>query len=325
MICILFILFPPVLFILGMHRYALFSAPFYIVTAAGFLFVRKWSWYTTLLSTLALLVLNTRELLPLSNPAGILLLAGNIILIFSGILLFRKEMMAPYFFPRLRWWEADERVRTQLLGDLSFDAQTYRGEISDISLSGCFVEFSEPVDETSVHRKPVLTVHLRNRKLTLPVLIMRLIRDRYGVGCMFAAKSLQYKGDLEHLIRELLFEDPSALELKSLAEERFVRAKTGLKGFVIIQGISYPVKVLDISKRGTRISIGEHVAELLELNLFHLEFHGIVIEVEARIRHVQHEDSVFIAGLELFHSIQSYFLIRRLIYSLKQSMPGTSR
>ena len=318
-ICILLVLYPPSLYIIGMSRYALLSAPFYVIIALGFLFVRKWSWYTSISGTAALLVLNSIEMFRQSFLSGVYLLIANIILLFTGFALFRKELMAPYFFPRLRWWESEERIRTQLLGDLRLGGDSFHGEISDISLSGCFVELSDPVDEAVSRRKPVLTVNLRSKKLSLPVIIMRLIRNGYGVGCMFSAKALQYKGHLEHLIRELLSEDASALEIKSLAEERFIRAKAGLKGFVIIQGISYPVKVLDVSTHGARISVGEDVAELLELSLFHIEFHGIVIEVDAKIRHARHQEDSFIVGLELFHSFQSSIQTHRLIAALKHA------
>ena len=318
-ICLVFLCVPVALFFLDFDRFALISAPFYFIIAIGMFGVKKWGWYASLGAGLVLFFLNSLQITQIPWRQSLILLFFNAILLAAGILLFRRELMAPYFFPRLRWWESEERVRTQLLGSLHLGDEVFRGEISDISLSGCFVELNSQVHPSATHQKPVLSIQLRTKVLTLPVLIMRLIHNGYGAGCMFSASALHYRGQIESLIRELLGEDPAALEIKSLAEERFIRAKTGLKGFVIIQGISYPVKVLDLSVHGARITVKEEVKELLELHLFHLEFHGIVIETGAKIRHVKHQDDQFIIGLELVHRFQTVFQIRRLISALKHT------
>ncbi|MBN2510206.1 MAG: PilZ domain-containing protein [Spirochaetales bacterium] len=319
LMCLVFLAVPWVLCVLKFDRFALISAPLYVLIAVGMFSVRTWGWYTSIGAAAVLFSLNTLRAAQLPWQMGLVLLVSNTIILVSAFLLFRRELMAPYFFPRLRWWESEERVRTQLLGSLHISDEVFRGEVSDISLSGCFVELTTPLSSSAGHQKPVLSIQLRGKVLTLPVLIMRISRQGRGAGCMFSASALHYKGQIESFIRELLNEDPYAMELKSLAEERFIRAKTGLKGFVIIQGLSYPVKVLDLSVHGARIAIREEVKELLELHLFHIEFHGIVIETRANIRHVGHHDSEFVIGLELLYPIQTAFQIRRLISSLKHA------
>ena len=318
-ITVLFVAIPVMLFFLDLSSLALVSAPIYLLIAIGIFSVRKWGWYLSLFAGCAVFIINSFALVSLRWSGMFALFVFNGLLLASGIILFRRELMAPYFFPRLRWWESEERIRTQLLGHLQLNHDVYEGEISDISLSGCFMELNTPVDKAISHRRPVLSIQLRSRKLEIPVLIMRLIRSGYGIGCMFSASALQYKGQIENLIREMLHQDPSHIESKNLTEERFVRAKTGFKGFVIIKGSSYPVKVLDISLHGARISVSEEVEELLELHLFHIEFHRISIEVDAKIRHVQHQGETFIIGLEFVPSLHSSLQLRRLVSSLKHA------
>ena len=74
----------------------------------------------------------------------ILILFNVILAIVAGIF-FRKHIIAPYFNPRLRWWEAEPRYKIDIHAEIITGNAGLTGEILDISQSGFFMSLAQDI------------------------------------------------------------------------------------------------------------------------------------------------------------------------------------
>jgi len=110
------------------------------VVAFGIYRVRKWGWYL-FLSFSALLIFYNLFVYFRLNPNYQLRTVILFILIITAItaVFLRKHVYAPYFNPRLRWWEVASRYRVDLSAKLFTSEGVADCQLLDISSSGCFV------------------------------------------------------------------------------------------------------------------------------------------------------------------------------------------
>jgi Tfp pilus assembly protein PilZ len=61
----------------------------------------------------------------------------------------QRELRVPYFSPKINWWESDPRYKISVPVEMACADRFYRGEIMDISSSGCFIKTKDhlKVDE----------------------------------------------------------------------------------------------------------------------------------------------------------------------------------
>ena len=65
--------------------------------------------------------------------------------ILGTLLLVKLELRVPYFSPKIAWWESDPRYKISVPSEMSSDNHFYRGDIMDISASGCFIKTKDIV------------------------------------------------------------------------------------------------------------------------------------------------------------------------------------
>ena len=63
--------------------------------------------------------------------------------IVTAVILLKLELRVPYYNPRIAWWESDPRYRISVPAEMTYADHFYKGEIMDISASGCFVKTKE--------------------------------------------------------------------------------------------------------------------------------------------------------------------------------------
>ncbi len=130
----------------------LISPSFYLLTAnmvvAGFGLweMRRWSWYIFLAANAWLLYWCAVALTEYARTEHKM---GSFLMVFGAVvfLLFRvaREIRVPYFHPRIRWWETNPRFRLCVPVQVKWADQNLRGEIMDLSRSGCFIRLREEV------------------------------------------------------------------------------------------------------------------------------------------------------------------------------------
>lgn len=65
--------------------------------------------------------------------------------ILSLVLLVKTELRVPYFSPKIAWWESDPRYKISVPAQMTSSDHFYKGDIMDISSSGCFIKTKDPL------------------------------------------------------------------------------------------------------------------------------------------------------------------------------------
>jgi hypothetical protein len=174
----------------------------YPVCAVSIFLVKKWGWFTFIFSSLYLIIYNiiVYSLNPRYNI--FIILFYNIILTVAAFIFFRKNVIAPYFNPRLRWWETDTRYRIDLscgilidkIIEKKFDKKSVHADILDISKTGSFII---PLKALILGKKYKVKINWSNKSSFFDVKVMRKAvldqnmadktkhKKEYGFGIMF--------------------------------------------------------------------------------------------------------------------------------------------
>ncbi len=65
--------------------------------------------------------------------------------ILGTIMLVKMELRVPYFTPKIAWWESDPRYKISVPTQMTASDHLYKGEIMDISSSGCFIKTKDTI------------------------------------------------------------------------------------------------------------------------------------------------------------------------------------
>ncbi len=121
-----------------LHAYIL--SILWVVVGICIFMVKRWSWYVFLAHSISMVIWNCY--FALMNPFFPIVLTltflGGLFLITGFFIL--EPIRAPYFNPRLRWWEQEKRYRIDLPVNIHYsDSETLiQGKTYDISRSGLF-------------------------------------------------------------------------------------------------------------------------------------------------------------------------------------------
>lgn len=178
------------------------------VVALGIYSVRKWGWYLFVIFSALLIGYNVYVYLFL-NPNYSLGLIIFFIVVITAIsaVLFRKQVYAPYFNPRMRWWEIAARYRVNLDARiLTSDHGSANAHILDISETGCFVGAAGELQEGA---NVWLVIRCGETEISCLGRIVRKVaagKEGQGYGIMYHGMSketvIKMKG-LMHSLKEL--------------------------------------------------------------------------------------------------------------------------
>lgn len=111
----------------------------YPIAAVSIFSVRRWGWYAFMLATAALAANNLRVALSSPNRLGLpLALAYDIVLLCAAAFFLRAAIIAPYFVPRLRWWETERRYGALCYALVGRGPSRFSVTIVNVSETGCF-------------------------------------------------------------------------------------------------------------------------------------------------------------------------------------------
>lgn len=65
--------------------------------------------------------------------------------ILGALYVLKTELRVPYFSPKIAWWESDPRYKISVPAQMTCPDHSYRGDIMDISASGCFIKTKDPL------------------------------------------------------------------------------------------------------------------------------------------------------------------------------------
>ena len=238
---------------------------FYPVVAAAVFSVRKWGWYLFIAGVLVLIGYNVFVffLSPLYNY--ILLILYNLALAVVAGLLFRKHVIAPYFNPRLRWWESEPRYRIDIDIVVRLEKGDAAGDILDISSGGCYIELDHTCRLGKVYG---LRIRCMSHRVDMRGKVMRVDtapsdKNRYGV--MFVKTDADQKVRIDSIMAQLnksglrnTERDYSELrpnETLGTPERKSTKPRYIINHSAIIerQHEKYWCRILDISMHGCRL------------------------------------------------------------------------
>ena len=228
---------------------------FYPVCALCILIVKKPGWYIFILSSLYLISYNIIAFILSDRYSILLIIFYNIILFIVTCIFFRKHIIAPYFNPKLRWWEADERYKINIKLNIDIKNNKINADILDFSETGCFIS-SEAELKPGLESESVLSFNKNILKLNIRVIRKSSKNENYnGYGLMFINLSGIEKNAIKKIIYEL-----EELGVKKQHRENFniesekedITSRYKLCGEIVIKSETESIygRLLDISKSG---------------------------------------------------------------------------
>ena len=173
------------------------------VVAVGVFMVRKWGWYLFVGFSVVLITYNLYVYLYLNQNYQLhtVMLFILIVTVMSAVF-FRKHVYAPYFNPRLRWWEVASRYNIAFDTKIITNETTLDCRLLDISMSGCFVN---DAGELSVGESVWLIIKCAGDEIKCLGKIVRKSpgSDSSGYGIFFQTMSRETRLKLKRLIQTL--------------------------------------------------------------------------------------------------------------------------
>ena len=202
------------------------------VAGVGIYMVRKWGWYFFVAFSFVLLSygLPVHYFVDPTYSFETILLC---ILVITGMsaFFFRRHVYAPYFNPRLRWWEAAKRYKIRLDAEIFSDKSVYKCQVLDISVTGCFIDQDEGLAEGG---RVWLRIKCNGMLIQCSGRVVRKAsrKERHsGYGIMFRDLSKESKKNIKYLVRfleRLGYQDIEHVTPSTLIEEGSHPGKHGL-------------------------------------------------------------------------------------------------
>jgi hypothetical protein len=234
----------------------------YPLSAVSIYSVKKWGWYLFIGCALCLVAYNgyVFSLSPRYNV--VFLLLYNIAIALVAGIFFRRHIIAPYFNPRLRWWETEPRYRIDIYAELVSEGRKLRVELLDISAGGCFGSLRAGLSPGATCQ---MTIHCMKRQVDVTGKLLRVVPledDLFGCGFMFVAKTEQQEGALQEILevlerrrlRNSKREDELKARVPDLSQREPVettsRYLVSHDAHVLVDAVPVPCTVNDLSKNG---------------------------------------------------------------------------
>jgi len=163
--------------------------------------VRMWAYYGFLLLSAGVLSYLVWDFVHTTNESYYINLMVCATFAISCALFLNHHISAPYFNPRLRWWERDLRYRVNLGVKFQIDRQTRKGQLLDISRSGCFAEIESPL---IVGEEVEMKLSLQKFEFTTKAMVIWSCDDPKGYGLMFIGMTRRQKKEVDAILEYLI-------------------------------------------------------------------------------------------------------------------------
>ncbi len=225
----------------------------YPIAAIAVYTVHKAGWWVFMVTAATMIVYNITAYAanPMISLGGMIMF--NLVLFAAAGFFFRKHIIAPYFNPRLRWWEQARRYEIDLGVSIEYAGMAELGYLEDISLGGCFIRIAEKIDTGHIYP---LRIYMGNSiSVALKGRVMRSVLDDCslpGYGIMFVNISETEKEGVEHIIAMLHLLGVGAItEVESAEEKRlYSRYSVNINVSLRFQGNINPAKLVNVSSTG---------------------------------------------------------------------------
>lgn len=193
----------------------------FIVVGIGILLVKKWgfflcivaasanwvfSWFIFRFEELGIPIKTAPELNPFQPSALI-----NLVFFIPVLIILQKDIMAPFFNPRLKWWEQHKRVKASLTIEARIAGKSAEYQTFDLSTQGLFLATPD-ASTLSIGDLFAGSIRLEGSGEKLPI-SCRVVwisqgGGHYpaGIGCTFVDQKPSEAKILKKYIRDLIEE-----------------------------------------------------------------------------------------------------------------------
>jgi hypothetical protein len=189
--------------VVGPYDWAVLVA--FPVVGWGMLSVRRWGWLAFMVFSVFLVGYNTAGLIVNQTYDVVLVMLFNVVLVLITFVFFRKHLRAPYFNPRLRWWNTDPRYQVNLVAHVGIDTPgACEAEVLDLSASGAFLSTCADIEVGQVQR---FTIEAYGLAFPVQGKVMRKSdpgASHPGFGVMFQALDRSSVFELRLLLARLV-------------------------------------------------------------------------------------------------------------------------
>ena len=165
----------------------------------GIFRVKPWGYFSFLTYAIGIVSYFLYEYFATPVLHNYVLLVAAVVLVGTISVLIQKHISAPYFNPKLRWWERDPRFRVNLQAEFQIDGGARQGALLDLSLSGCYATI-----DTKLEAGDAVNVGIQlldHRIATLATVIW--VNPEGGYGIMFTDLERDEKKELKNIINYL--------------------------------------------------------------------------------------------------------------------------
>jgi len=194
----------------------------FIVSAIGIFRMRTWGFYifitTVIVNRSFSMLIFPEDLSSAANygPPGFDLLGksalANFMIFLPVVMLIKKDLMAPFFNPRLKWWGRHHRVRRSLTITAHLQGEEHVFHSFDVSLSGLFLVTDLQHELSTITTFPA-SIHLDKLNATIAAQCRIMwVNDGQrghppGLGCMFMNLDRASKNTLKRYIAQQVRND----------------------------------------------------------------------------------------------------------------------
>ncbi|MBN1525766.1 MAG: PilZ domain-containing protein [Spirochaetales bacterium] len=177
----------------------------YFIAAVSIFSVKKWGWYCFIVASILLVASNSIIFILRPYYAAGALVAYNLIISVAAGIFFRRELIAPYFNPQIRWWTQAPRYSIEYTAEIGYKPGRISAEILDISETGIFVITEKPLEE---HTPYPMCIRCAGYRILVDAKVVRMkeLADetlKKGYGMKFIHISAIEKKALSALILRL--------------------------------------------------------------------------------------------------------------------------
>lgn len=171
------------------------------VVAHGIWKVRTWGYFSYLFLACLSLSYLMYEYMVNTDPENYLFLLCAAAFATGTCILLQRHVSAPYFNPRLRWWERDPRYRVQVSAKFHIDRQTRQGNLLDISRGGCFAELEAKL---IVGEEIEMRMQMLKFDFTTRAKVIWNSHDPKGYGLMFIGMTRRHRKEIDRILAYLV-------------------------------------------------------------------------------------------------------------------------
>jgi hypothetical protein len=171
-----------------------------VLAAFGVWRVRPWGFFLFFAFVTGVVVTDLHHIINNPKTVNYWDFVDAFLVVAGTIFILQRHVSAPYFNPKIRWWERPERHKVSLKAVLLVGGKPMGCQILDISQSGCFMDTEAYL---SIGDIAAIDLVFQEFKFECPVQVIRHSHKPKGVGLMFIECTIENQREIRRIIKTL--------------------------------------------------------------------------------------------------------------------------